>query len=74
MIRRYRSAPTVPQGLWKTSAAMKGPGPPRCHTYRISIDSHRCSIEGEMMGRLTVLALRAVLVVLLAGSLFVQTV
>jgi hypothetical protein len=45
-----------------------------CHTYRLSIDFHRESIEGETMGKLTVFALRTVLVALLAGSVFVQTV
>jgi hypothetical protein len=38
----------------------------------ISIDFHRDSIEGVVMGKLAVAALRVVLVVLLAGSLFVQ--
>jgi hypothetical protein len=43
-----------------------------CVIYRISIDFHRGSIEGVVMGKLAVAALRGVLVVLIAGSLFVQ--
>jgi hypothetical protein len=44
----------------------------RCFIYRSSIDSHRNSMEGWAMGKLTVGALRAVLVVVLAGTVFVQ--
>jgi hypothetical protein len=43
-----------------------------CGVYRLSIDSHRESIEGWTVGKLTVGALRAVLVVVLAGTVFVQ--
>ena len=46
--------------------------PSSCFTYRRSIDSHRDSMEGWAMGKLTVRALRAVLVMVLAGTLFVQ--
>src|SRR5262249_13614126 len=48
-------------------------GPSACLIYRTSIDSHRDSMEGWMMGKLTVGALRALLVVVLAGTVFVQT-
>src|SRR4051812_3347784 len=47
------------------------PSPP-CFTYRNSIGSHRNSMGGWAMGKLTVFALRAVLVVVLAGTVFVQ--
>jgi prolipoprotein diacylglyceryltransferase len=40
----------------------------------MSIDFHRESIEGEMMGELTVRALRVVLVGVLASTVFVQAV
>jgi Protein of unknown function (DUF2975) len=41
-----------------------------CFTYRSSIDCHRNSTEGWALGKLTVGALRAVLVVVLAGTVF----
>src|SRR6185437_1013471 len=44
----------------------------RCVIYRDSIGSHRRSIEGWVMGKLTVRALRAVLVVVFAGAVVVQ--
>jgi hypothetical protein len=40
--------------------------------YRKSIDCHRKSMGGQIMGKLTVLALRAVLVVVLVGTVLVQ--
>src|SRR5262245_33212461 len=40
--------------------------------YRHSIDCDRHSMEGRAVGKLTVRALRAVLVVVLAGTVFVQ--
>jgi hypothetical protein len=43
-----------------------------CFIYRNSIVSHRNSIEGWGMGKLTVHALRAVLVVVLAGTVLIQ--
>ena len=46
--------------------------PSPCFIYRDSIDSHRNSMEWWAMGKLTVRALRAVLVVVLAGTVFVQ--
>src|SRR3954454_23613360 len=46
--------------------------PSPCLAYRKSIDFHRDSMEGWAMGKLTVGALRAVLVVVLAGTVFVQ--
>jgi hypothetical protein len=46
--------------------------PSPCLIYRNSIDSHRISMEGWVMGKLAVRALRAVLVVVLAGTVFVQ--
>ena len=46
--------------------------PSSCFTYRRSIDSHRDSMEGWAMGKLTVRALRAVLVMVLAGTVLVQ--
>jgi len=51
---------------------------PRCaaldlaEAYRLSIGFHRISIEGWVVGKLTVQALRAVLVVVLAGTMFVE--
>src|SRR5690606_6432852 len=48
--------------------------PPLCLIYRVSIDFHRGPGEGGAMGQLAVLALRAVIVTLLAGSLGVQAV
>ncbi|WP_214319124.1 DUF2975 domain-containing protein [Nonomuraea sediminis] len=46
--------------------------PNPCLAYRNSIDYHRNSMEGWVMGKLAVRALRAVLVVVLAGTVFVQ--
>jgi small-conductance mechanosensitive channel len=46
--------------------------PDACFIYRKSIDSHRNSMEGWVVGKLTVRALRAVLVVVLTGTVFVQ--
>ncbi len=46
--------------------------PTSCPTYRDSIDFHRRSMEGWVIEELRVRALRAVLVVVLAGSVFVQ--
>ncbi|TCC48060.1 DUF2975 domain-containing protein [Kribbella pittospori] len=43
-----------------------------CYTYRRSIYSNRNPMEGRIVGMLTVRALRAVLVVVLAGTVFVQ--
>src|SRR3954463_5000103 len=43
-----------------------------CRIYRNSIDFHRKSMEGRVMGKLAVRALRAVLAVVLAGTVFVQ--
>ena len=43
-----------------------------CFIYRDSIDSHRNSMGGWAVGKLTVRALRAVLVVVFAGTVFVQ--
>jgi hypothetical protein len=60
------------------AASRHGANPPPtrrtnpCFTYRSSIDSHRNSMEGWATGKLTVGALRAVLVVVLAGTVFVQ--
>src|ERR1700742_591991 len=45
--------------------------PGYCSTYRCSIDLHRDSI-GEVMGNLTVRALRAVLSVVLTGTVLIQ--
>src|SRR6185369_12822498 len=41
-------------------------------TCRMSIDYYRKSMEGWAMGKLAVRALRAVLVIVLAGTVFVQ--
>ena len=46
--------------------------PSHCFSYRYSIGLHRSSIEGRVMGKLTVRALRAVLAVVLTGTVFVQ--
>lgn len=46
--------------------------PSLCVIYRNSIGSHRNSMGGWAVGKLTVHALRAVLVVVLAGTVFVQ--
>src|SRR6476659_4705312 len=53
----------LPPGARRTNA---------CFTCRNSIDSHRNSTKGWAMGKLTVGALRAVLAVMLAGTVFVQ--
>lgn len=45
-----------------------------CHTYRYSIDFHRDSIKKVALGKVTVLALRAVMVALHAGAVSAQTV
>ncbi len=64
---------------WEGAAASRhGAKPPPtlrpspCFTYRNSIDYHRNSMGGQAVGKLTVRALRAVLVVVLAGTVFIQ--
>ncbi len=55
---------------WREAAARFRTSP--CFIYRNSIDSHRKSMGWWVMGKLTVGALRTVLVVVLAGTVFVQ--
>src|SRR6185437_15981500 len=58
----------IPPGAKPPPALRSSP----CLTYRDSIDFHPNSMGGLVMGKLTVRALRAVLAVVLTGTVFIQ--